>query len=252
MSAESKSKAAAIKADYGIDAPGVIRNLAIIGALGLIIGLICLNVSLDKWYARLRYAFLTIGIVFSLEAILMLVYAKFGKFRHRDRMLRMAALRGDERVLDIGTGRGLLAVGAARALTTGRVTAIDIWKTEDLSANARDRTEAVIALEGVGDRVEIQEADATKLPFADASFDVVVSNLCLHNIADVRGRKQAIAEIARVLKPGGRAVISDFKNTRQYADSFRQAGIEAIERRGPYLLDTFPPLRLIIARKNRG
>ena len=44
----------------------------------------------------------------------MLVYSKWGKFRHRDRMLNMIAWRGDEHVLDVGTGRGLLIIGAAK------------------------------------------------------------------------------------------------------------------------------------------
>ena len=128
--------------------------------------------------------------------------------------------------------------------------AADIWKREDLSSNSRERTEAVINAEGVAARVEIREADATSLPFDDESFDVVLSNLCIHNISKAAGRQRAIEEVARVLKPGGRAVISDFKNTAEYESNFRLAGISSTERRGPFLWDTFPPLRIVIARKD--
>ena len=78
----------------------------------------------------------------------MLLYSLKGKFRHRDRMLALAQLRGDENVLDIGTGRGLLLVGAAKRLTTGRAVGLDIWKTSDLSDNARAETEAMLAARG--------------------------------------------------------------------------------------------------------
>jgi len=238
------------KVDYGIDAPGVIRNFLIIGLAGLVAGFLLERLARGTWLWGFRYAFYSMGIVFAMEGALMLLYSKVGKFRHRDRLLALAGLRGDEQVLDVGTGRGLLAVGAAKQLKSGRVVAVDIWKTEDLSRNAREKTEQVVKAEGVADRVKIEEADATKLPFANETFDVVVSNLCIHNIYDAAGRQQAIREIARVLKRDGRAVISDFRHVGNYANYFREAGIPSLELRGPYLLDTFPPLRAVVARKH--
>ncbi len=56
------------------------------------------------------------------------------------------------------------------------------------------------ALEGVADRVEVRNQDAQHMDFADCSFDVVFSNLYLHNIPTLDGRKQACREIARVLE----------------------------------------------------
>lgn len=235
--------------DYGIDAPGVIRNLALIGLAALVAGSLTIYLGSSNWLWGFRFAFFSIAFFFIAESLLMIAYAKIGKFRHRDRILAAAGLRGHERVLDLGTGRGLLAVGAAKRLKEGRVVAVDIWKSDDLSSNSRDRTEAVIEGEGVSDRVEIREADVTTLPFDDESFDVVLSNLCIHNIPNPEGRRRAIEEAARVLKPGGRAVISDFKNTAAYANHFRDAGFDSIERSGPFLWDTFPPLRIVIAQK---
>ena len=59
------------------------------------------------------------------------------------------------------------------------------------------------------------------MPFPDASFDVIVSNLCLHNIYDRPTRRKALHEIVRVLAPGGVALISDYKLTGEYAASWR-------------------------------
>jgi arsenite methyltransferase len=55
------------------------------------------------------------------------------------------------------------------------------------------------------------------LPFPDASFDVVTSALAVHNIPTADGRGRAVAEMARVLKPGGRLVLADIKHVNDYA-----------------------------------
>jgi SAM-dependent methyltransferase len=59
---------------------------------------------------------------------------------------------------------------------------------------------------------------------------VIVSNLCLHNIYDRESRRRALQQIVRVLKPGGVAIISEYKLTGEYAEQFRQAGL-IVERR---------------------
>jgi ubiquinone/menaquinone biosynthesis C-methylase UbiE len=177
----------------------------------------------------------------------MVLYAKWGKFRHRDRMLNMVRWRGDEQVLDVGTGRGLLLIGTARRLTSGRGTGIDVCSTKDLSGNSLERTQANVEVEGVKNKVTLQSDDARKLSFPDASFDVVVSNLCIHNIPNAEGRRQACREIARVLKPGGTALISDFINIGFYQKVFVASGLKA--SRTSLNLLSFPPLHVIQAEK---
>jgi ubiquinone/menaquinone biosynthesis C-methylase UbiE len=86
------------------------------------------------------------------------------------------------------------------------------------------------------------------MAFPDASFDVVLSNLCLHNIYDEPTRHKALAQIVRVLKPGGIALISDYKRTGEYASQFRNAGLIVEKKRGSFIT-TFPPLNVVIARK---
>src|SRR5258708_21449718 len=90
----------------------------------------------------------------------MLLYDKWGKFCHREMMLNMVRWGGNEGVLDVGTGRGLLLIGAARRLTTGQGTGIDVWSTKDLSGNSLERTQANVDVEGVQDKVDLKSDDA--------------------------------------------------------------------------------------------
>jgi arsenite methyltransferase len=236
------------KPDYGIDAPHVIRNLLIAGGACLVIALVFPRVTIAHVTFLLNPGFLYPAAWMIVPGILMLVYAKVGKFRHRDRILAKVAWTGAETVLDVGSGRGLLLIGAAHRLTTGHAIGIDIWNAEDLSGNSPQAIRENIALEGVEGKTEVKSEDARQMSFSDGSFDVVLSNLCLHNIYQQEGRVRACREIARVLKPGGVAVISDYKHVREYAEQFTKAGLTV----QLFPLDwtgTFPPLRILTARK---
>lgn len=236
------------KPDYGIDAPHVIRNLLIAGVACIVIAIAFPRPTIAHVTFILNPSLFYSATWMIVPAILMLVYAKLGKFRHRDRMLAKVPWTGAETVLDVGSGRGLLLIGAARRLTTGRAIGIDIWNAEDLSGNSPQAIQENIALEGVESKTEVKSEDARQMSFPDGSFDVVLSNLCLHNIYQQEGRAKACREIARVLKPGGIAVISDFRHTREYAEQFRLAGL-AVELFPLDWTGTFPPLRILAARK---
>jgi arsenite methyltransferase len=236
------------KPDYGIDAPGVVRNLLVIGVLLLPLGWFVPKVQFGPVIVVLGRMAIQSGFSLIAVGILMLVYSKWGKFRHRDRMLAMLDWKGNESVLDVGTGRGLLMIGAASKLTTGKAIGIDIWSAKDLSGNSLEGTLRNAELEGVRDRVEVRNGDAAAMKFPDASFDVVLSNLCIHNIPTRKARDKACSEIVRVLKPGGRAIISDFMHTAQYVKAFGAAGAHA-SRTGPDFLHTFPWLRIVDVRR---
>ena len=216
--------------DYGVDAPGVIRNLLLVTVAGV---LIWLTATLGWWSGDL--AGLGVRLPLShiapwpaatclLMALWMLWDSKIGKMRNREQLLDSVRWTGAERVLDVGCGRGLMLIGAAKRLTTGSASGIDLWQAEDLSGNRPEATMENAESEGVADRVDVQTADMRKIPFPDATFDVIVSCSAIHNIYDAPGRREAIAEIVRVLKPGGEAIIDDIRHGREYAASFTANG----------------------------
>jgi arsenite methyltransferase len=212
---------------YGYDAP---YALVIFGVLSFASALIA---TMAWRQGPSRAATLTtIYFVFFLANTVSFLYTtRRGKFLEWDRILDRLRLRGDERVLDMGCGRGAVLTAVARRLTTGRATGVDIWSTHDQSGNARDVTVRNALLEGVGDHVDIETGDMRALPFPNATFDLVVSSLAIHNIRSNADRRQAVAEGFRVLKPGGRMVIADIRATSIYEDALRTLGASNMERR---------------------
>lgn len=229
-------------ADYGLDAPKVVRNLILGAVAGLLLwgsakfglwsGQLAIPLGADVLQIGISDSGRFFAIVLPLTALWMVWESKVGKLRKREKMLGRLTWTGKEQVLDLGCGRGLLMIGAAKRLTTGTATGIDIWQSEDLSGNRPEATLENARREGVRERVEIQTADMRALPFADASFDVVVSRAAIHNLYDAGDRARAIAEVARVLKPGGHALIEDIRHGRQYEAVFLQSGCTHIERIG--------------------
>ena len=97
------------KANYGIDAPGVVRTMALLGILLVGSGFVLRAFSaVGSRGARFGTTLLWPGASFAITALLMLASSRFGKLRARDRLLDRLPLRGDETVLDIGCGHGLL------------------------------------------------------------------------------------------------------------------------------------------------
>lgn len=232
--------------------PAVMRNFFLFGAACLLVAIFAPRVlHIGPIDLNTRSMFWPAGFLIG-EGFLFLLYVKVGKFRHRDFMLSLHPWRGDENVLDVGCGRGLLLAGAAKRIAalagTGRATGIDVWSNVDMGGNAAAATQRNLDLEGISDYCTLLSQPAQQMSFPDATFDVIVSNLCIHNIYDQPTRCKALQQIVRVLKPGGVALISDYKLTEEYATELRNAGLVVEKKRGS-LVTTFPPLTVVIARK---
>src|SRR5262245_660676 len=203
------------------------------------------------WMTAVGGVTFTFGAIFTIEGMLMIWSSRYGKLQARDRLLDGLALTGQENLLDVGCGRGLLLIGAARRLPKGRAVGVDMWSQVDVSDNKASATLANAAAEGVPERVEVREADMRKLPFADASFDAVVASLSIHNIYSVEGRREAIREIVRVLKPGGKVALMDIRHVREYAAGLLDAGMNDVTVSGLSFW-IFPPVRTVTARKAKA
>ncbi len=211
--------------EYGYDAPYV---LVIFGFVAVLSGV----AAVIGWWRTpsAAPANTLLFVLFLANTISFFYTTRRGKFLEWERILDRAQLRGDEMVLDMGCGRGAILTAVARRLTTGRVIGVDIWSTTDQSGNAKDVTLRNASLEGVSERVQVETADMRSLPFPDATFDLVVSSLAIHNIRSRADRRQAISEGFRVMKPGGRMVIADIRATALYADALRMLGASDVER----------------------
>jgi len=153
-----------------------------------------------------------------------------GKFLVWAEILDSLRLRGDERTLDAGCGRGAVLTMTAGHLPRGRATGLDLW-TADQSGNGIEAAGRNLAAEGRRERCELVTGDMRSMPFPDASFDLIVSSLAIHNIRDFAGRIRAIEEIARALAPGGRVAIADLAWTWSYAQRLEALGFTGVKRR---------------------
>lgn len=229
--------------DYGFDGSPTRLPLICLGAWGLGLALL---LSSNTGLKVFGVAAVLFACLFTFITAKLYFYVRFGKLRLLQRLLSMANLTGGETVLDVGTGRGLLMIGAAKRLSSGKSIGIDIWNQADMKNNNPEDTLRNAAIEGVLGRVEVRSEDVQKLSFSDATFDVVLSNLCLHNIPTAAGRERACREIARVLKPGGSVVIADVFHLNQYARVFREVGMNVSVQSAQFLEAATPWHRILI------
>lgn len=129
-----------------------------------------------------------------------------------------------------------------------------MWRGRDQSGNTPAATLRNARAEGVADRVHVQAGDLRRLPYAEASFDLVVSSLTVHTIFGADARAQAITEAYRVLRPGGRLLIADLARTpREYAAVLARLNAQDICVRNlgwrVWWGSPWVPTRLLTARK---
>ena len=116
----------------------------------------------------------------------------------RQRTANLARLQPGEQVLDVGCGTGTLAIEVQQRVgATGRVAGVDAGAQQIARARSKAARRNL--------PIEFQTGVIEKLPFPNQTFDVVLSTLMMHHLPHTL-KRQGLAEIARVLKPGGRLV----------------------------------------------
>jgi ubiquinone/menaquinone biosynthesis C-methylase UbiE len=128
-------------------------------------------------------------------------------------------ISGKEKILDVGSGRGLYAIEVAKRLSTGKVIGIDVWdeaKIDNLifhhrlsqpTGNIIKNAQRNAVIEGVDDRIEFISMDANHLRFRSNSFDIVICGFVIGHLW--KFAPAILNEIYRVLKPGGRLILID-------------------------------------------
>jgi len=241
------------KPDWGLDAPGFQLFARYGGVIAVVVGRMVNEhgvLSSVPWMVSVGSALMWMGTSFFIVSAVSYFGSKVGKLLLRDGILESIHWRGDEQVLDVGCGHGLLLIGAAKKLKTGHAVGVDVWSQRDQKNNSARAAEENACIEGVANRIDIRDADARKLPFADDSFDVVLSSFAIHNISGSSERETAIREIARVLKPGGQLVIADIRHARAYQKVLQGLGWEDthLSRRNFFIFVT--PTRVLRATKH--
>ncbi|XGX78370.1 2-methoxy-6-polyprenyl-1,4-benzoquinol methylase, mitochondrial [Terrabacter sp. BE26] len=181
-------------------------------------------------------------------AALLLHSSLRGKRLLRDRVLDALTWHGDEDIVDLGTGRGLMLLGAAQRAPQGSATGIDLWRSIDQAGSRPGQLLANAAALGVADRVHVVTGDMSAPQLPDACADLVLASLSVHNIHDRAKRRAVIENAARMLRPGGQLAIIDFAKTAEYVADAHGAGLTQVSRSGLTAL-MWPPVRVVTARK---
>ncbi len=239
------------KACYGIDAPTVIRNLFLTGCLVLLVG------ANLYWFLEPAYPVVSrlLGIGALLAALPLLIFSflmiyssRWGKFKVIQDLFSQLHLQNHDVILDVGCGRGALLIEAAKQLPNGKAYGIDLWQKVDQSGNTQEATLRNAHIEGIADRIEVLTGNMLAMPFPDQKFDVVVSCLAIHNLANQAERHKALEEIVRVLKPKGRLGLIDFQYMEEYRTILQQLEL-SIETFSTKDYRMFPPVHMLIAQK---
>jgi arsenite methyltransferase len=210
--------------NYRPTVPGEAIALALIGTLAVAAGLAGVGGP----------AMVLVGCVLVVPLLMALaVVAWIRRYRQALRTTILGAIgwQPSMQVLEVGTGSGMLAIGAAARVADGRVVGVDIWEgTTGGGSVATIRRNA--RAEGVEDRVELVEADAREMPFDDASFDVVMASGAVHHIVRERADfRRLIDELTRVLRPEGAVLLWDVPHIVEVTEGrLRAAGFVTSRR----------------------
>jgi len=192
-------------------------------------------------------AFATSVALLTLLLLIPQIFYARRRIRIVHEVITAGKIGADDHILDLGTGRGFLAIEIAKAVKGCSTVGIDVWSMPAkgeihkgfVLGNTKENAERNAQLEGVSDNVKFRRADARELPFESESFDVVISSFVMHQIVYSAGGHRVFEETYRVLKPEGRLVIVDAfisgGTTQKLLESgFKEMQVKRIRNLGPF------------------
>jgi ubiquinone/menaquinone biosynthesis C-methylase UbiE len=179
-----------------------------------ILALLCFGLGFLQWGWWIPAAlFLLVTVYFTVSRVLFSVEG--GNIQNKVQELIISQLQWDGKgeILDIGCGNGPLSIKTAKRFPQAKITGVDTWGKNWDYANQVCQQNSRLA--GVTN-LHFQQGSAAALPFEDASFDVVVSNLTFHEVREIKDKRHCLQEALRVLKPGGLFVLQDLFLLQRY------------------------------------
>lgn len=179
--------------------------------------------SIVFWKSGIAATLLAILSLLSFCAFCYFAYARYklsvagGDLQGRlsDLLIEKIPLNGQGRLLDIGCGSGVLSVEIAVKAPSYQIDAVDYWG--GIWGYSKDKCELLAQNRKVADKILFTKASASSLPFAGELFDVVISNMVFHEVADAKNKRDVIKEALRVLKKDGVFAFQDlFKAKKLY------------------------------------
>jgi len=239
------------KVGYGIDDPRTIIELGVAGILSVAVGIFISSYTATSNPRAAATALLVgPGVGFLILVVVTALYwsSRLGKVREMTKIVNAIPWGGGEVVLDLGCGRGLATVLAAKRLEWGYALGVDTWSKARIYGNDPHSVFANARHEVVESKVEAVKGSSVHLPLADGSIDTILSGVAIHHLARRRHREALFTEIARVLKQGGRIGILDAGNGQEYSTLLDKVGLRDIEMHR-LRFSSFPPFHVVIARK---
>ncbi len=193
------------------------KNLLILGVGALGVGaLIFIPLgSLYRLIVTILFAYILVSFIFPLYAYVMFSQ-QGGRFQEQvyNLIIQSLGAKVQGKILDIGSGNGVLAVKLAQQHCDTTVLGIDYWgKDWEYSKQVCEKNARI---GNVANRVQFQKGDAAALEFASDTFDGAISNLTFHEVKSVADKRTVVREALRVVKPGGTFAFVDYFNEAKY------------------------------------
>nr|MBA3870989.1 class I SAM-dependent methyltransferase [Anaerolineae bacterium] len=212
--------------------PSPVRHMSLVGIIILVLGMVLTHLGITN---ALRIG---VGVALLLH-LPIIVLTTIGLVLRRARsgfingVINLVPWKGNEEVLDVGCGSGVLLFACLKESPTAKGTGIDIYDPYSFGGTAGVFWKNA-DVEGLKERVALQQVDARTMPFAGQRFDVIVSSLAMHHVGNAAEQEKATREMVRTLKPSGKIAICDVSRALNASEKvLRSAGFN-VSRSGHF------------------